>query len=165
MQTLLDILGNIGFDWKVALANLANFLIIFWLLNKFIFGRVRDILKKRKEDIRSSIEESQKAKTAILMAEEEKKGILAEAKMEAGVIAENAYKKAKQTVEMAIKDAEKEARAVVKDAEKIIEKKKLESEKELKKKTSDLVIAGLEKVLSSEISAVQHEKIIKKITS
>jgi F0F1-type ATP synthase membrane subunit b/b' len=43
---ILGILGKIGFDWQVALANLVNFLIIFWILKKFAFKPVREILQK-----------------------------------------------------------------------------------------------------------------------
>jgi len=165
METLLNILGNIGFDWKVALANLANFLIIFWLLNKFIFSKVREVLKKRKERIEESILDAEKAKTALLMADNEKEDILKQARMEAGLVAEQAFKKAKQTVELSVKNAQKEADKTVKDAEKLIEKKKIDAEKELQKKTVDMVVTGLQKVLESEMTPAIQEKVIKRITA
>jgi len=165
METLLNILGNIGFNWKVALANLVNFLIIFWLLNKFIFSIIRKNLSERKAKIEQGVEDAQKAETALMMAEEEKKGILKEAQIEAGAIAEDAFKKAKRTVEDSKKDAEKEAQVILKEADKTIEKKKAELEKELHRKTADMVVDGVRKIMVDEMDASLQSKIVTSLTS
>ena len=165
MQTVIDILTNIGFDWRVALANLFNFIIIFILLDKFVFGIVKRSLKQRKEKIEKGVEDAQKAETSLVMAEEEKQNIVKEAQVQANAIAADAYNKAKQTVNKSVKDAQAKADNIIKDAQKDIDRKKQEQEKELEKKAVHLVVSGMEKALKNEMTSELQEKIVKNITA
>ena len=165
MQVLLDILGNIGFDWRVALANLFNFIIIFLLLDKFIFTKVKKSLDERKKAIAEGVEKAQKADTALVMAEEEKKGILKEAQIEANAITADAHNRAKQTVSQSVKDAEREAKGVLDDAQKSILQKELDSQKRIEKASTEMVISGMEKVLKEDMTPELQEKMVKRITA
>jgi F-type H+-transporting ATPase subunit b len=164
MQAVIDILANIGFDWRVALANLFNFIVIFILLDKFVFGVVRKSLKKRKETIEKGVEDAQKADSALVMAEEEKKGILKEAQFQANSITADAYKKAKETVGLSVKEASERAEMVIVEAEKNIERKKNDQEKELQEKTVSMVVSGVEKILKEEMTPELQERMIKSIS-
>ena len=63
---MLEILGNIGFDWPVALANLVNFLIIFFLLHKFVFKPLGKTVEKRKRDIADGLAAADKNQQLLL---------------------------------------------------------------------------------------------------
>jgi len=164
MQTLLNILGNIGFDWKVALANLVNFLVIFWLLNKFIFSKIRVALDNRKKTIEQGVLDAEEAGAQLVMAEEKKKGILSDARMEANMVFDEAHKKAKRTIKDSVLDAEKEAKKVMTDAENKIEMRRKETEKEIQKQTTQMVVESVKKVLESEVDSAMQERITKQIT-
>ena len=164
MQAVIDILTNIGFDWRVALANLFNFIIIFILLDKFVFGVVRKSLKKRKETIEKGVEDAEKANSALVMAEEEKDGIVKEAYIQANSITADAYKKAKETVSRSVKEASDKAEIVMNEADLTIARKTKEQEKELQGKTVDMVISGMEKVLRDEMTPDIQERMVKNIT-
>jgi F0F1-type ATP synthase membrane subunit b/b' len=56
-----EILGKIGFDWQVALANLVNFLIIVFLLKKFAFKPIAKIIQDRQNKINEGLENAKKA--------------------------------------------------------------------------------------------------------
>jgi F-type H+-transporting ATPase subunit b len=164
MQAVIDILTNIGFDWRVALANLFNFIVIFMLLDKFVFGVVRRSLKARKETIEKGVEDAQKADSALVMAEEEKKEILKEAHIQANSISADAYKKAKETVGLSVKEASEKAELVMAEAEKNIERKKKDHEKELQGKTVRMVVSGVEKILKEEMTPELQERMIKSMS-
>lgn len=164
MQAVIDILSNIGFDWRVALANLFNFIIIFLLLDRFVFGIVRRSLKNRKETIEKGVQDAHKAETALVMAKEEKKGILKDAQVQANAITAEAFNKAKETVSQSVKDAEAEAAQVLIDAEKKIELKKKEAQKQIEKEAIDMVISGMEKILRDEMTPELQEKMVKRIS-
>jgi len=99
-----DVLGNLGFDWKVALANLVNFLIIYYLLRNVVFKKLGHAIKERQEKIQKGLDDAKKAESALVMAESEKEEILKKAQKESKNITEEADKKAK----VIISDSKKE---------------------------------------------------------
>lgn len=83
------------------IAVILNFIILIWMLNKFLYKPVQDILLKRKNFIESSLNEaSQKEKEAVEL---------------------------KNKYEDQIKHAKSEAHAIVNKASVLVEKMKLES--------------------------------------
>ena len=71
-MNILEILGNIGFDWRIAFANLVNFLIIFYLLKRYAFGPIGRILDERRRKIEEGLEHAREAETNLMMAKEER---------------------------------------------------------------------------------------------
>ena len=42
----MDALEILGIDVKVIVVQIIGFLILYWVLSKFLFGRVRDVITK-----------------------------------------------------------------------------------------------------------------------
>ncbi len=163
MERILEILGNIGFDWHVALANIVNFLVIFFVLKKFAFGPIRKILSDREEKIRTGVENATRAETALTMAGEERKRIISNADKTANEIVASAQKSGEGIVLEAKTTAEVEAESILeKNRAKLLREKK-EMEREVNGKIVDVVLMGVEKVLREEIDEARGENLIKKI--
>jgi F-type H+-transporting ATPase subunit b len=141
-----EVLGKLGFDWKVALANLVNFLIIYYLLRNVVFKKLGHAIKERQEKIQKGLDDAKKAETALVMAESEKDGILREAQKQSKKITEEADKKAKIIISDSKKEGNLEAEKIKGDALKDIEKVRLETEKKLQKDFVNMVLDGVEKV-------------------
>ena len=86
MEQILNILGSVGFNWHVALANFINFLIILFLLNKFFFGKLGKVITNRQEVIERGLAQASEAEKALTKADEKKKEIIHEAKRESHAI-------------------------------------------------------------------------------
>ena len=82
MDKILSILGSVGFNWHVALANFINFLIILFILNKFFFGKLGKTISDRKAIIEKGLSDATDAAKALASAEEKKKELIHEAKKE-----------------------------------------------------------------------------------
>jgi F-type H+-transporting ATPase subunit b len=89
MHEILNILGSVGFNWHVALANFFNFLIILFLLNKFFFKKIGATIDTRHSIIERGLTEARDAEKALASAEEEKNTILKEARKERDTIVAN----------------------------------------------------------------------------
>ena len=100
-----EILGKIGFDWHVALANLVNFLIIFFVLKKFAFTPIQKMLRERREKIEKGISDAQKAEKNLSRANIEKEEIIKEAQDNANRILSTSQADGKNL----IKDAKTQA--------------------------------------------------------
>ncbi len=108
MEQILTILGSVGFNWHVALANFINFLIILFILNKFFFGKLGKVISTRQQVIERGLSQASDAEKALASAEEEKKQIIHEAKKEGHVIVSEAQTQAENLAATIKTDAEKE---------------------------------------------------------
>lgn len=109
MQQILNILGSVGFNWHVALANFINFLIILFILNKFFFGKIGKTISERQEVIEKGIAQASEAEKALMRADEEKKEIIHDAKKEGHAIVSEAQQEAEALAATIKKEAEEEA--------------------------------------------------------
>jgi F-type H+-transporting ATPase subunit b len=88
MNALLEILGKIGFDWRMALFSLLNFLIIYYILKKFFFDMIVKSIDERQKKVKEGVENYEKAKTELGMAENNAKKIIDDAKKDANKLIE-----------------------------------------------------------------------------
>jgi F-type H+-transporting ATPase subunit b len=95
MSEILNILGSVGFNWHVALANFINFLIILFLLNKFFFGKIGKVIDARRTVIERGLSQASDAERALSHAQAEKEEIIAAAHKES----KNIVAKASATAE------------------------------------------------------------------
>ena len=148
---MLDILGTIGFDWRVAVANLVSFLIIYWILKRYVFGPVRAIIDERTQKIQEGLDKAQQSETELLVAQQKADETIKDAKAEANIIVANAKDIADQEVASAKGRAENEAKGVMEKAQAQIERDRKTMETELFTKTANLVALGVEKLLGEEV--------------
>lgn len=153
-----EILGKLGFDWKVALANLVNFLIIFYLLRNVVFKKLGKTIKERQEKIQKGLDDAKRAEGALVMAESEKEKILKDAQKESRKITENADIEGKKIVAEAKSLADEEAQKIKEAARLAIEREKTEAQKKLEKEYVAMVLDGVEKTLKNGIDRSKSEK-------
>jgi len=104
MDQILTILGSVGFNWHVALANFINFLIILFILNKFFFGKLGKTISNRQKIIERGLTQASDAEKALAHAEEEKKAIIHDAKKESHALVSEAQSQA-QLLAASIKES------------------------------------------------------------
>ncbi len=157
---ILSALGNIGFDWRLALANLVNFLIVFYLLKRFIWAPLRLRIEAREEEIVKGLEDARKAETALMMAEEKKSSILNEAKEERAALLKEARLNAEHTIAQATKDAQDKSQEILEATK----KRAIELEEQallaVREKAVELAISGARAVLREEVNEERSEKLI-----
>lgn len=159
---MLEILGKIGFDWQVALANLFNFVVIFLILKKFAFKPIFKIINERQQKIDQGLSDAEKAKNDLVQAEQIKKQKLDEAKSSANQIIGEAQKHGDKIISLSEIEAEKAKKEILKDGQKELEDQKKKMEKKLEKEVSEMIMSGVEKVLKENLSQTEKEKIISK---
>jgi len=162
---MIEILGKVGFDWQVALANFVNFVIIFFILKKFAFRPILKIVNERQNKIDEGLLNAEKAESNLLMAEENRKQIVSKAKLEANNIIGDAQTKGESIIEKSKEDALSVRVNIIKEGEIEIEEKRKSLQKELQKENSSLIIESLEKILHKKFTKEENEYYIKNILS
>jgi F-type H+-transporting ATPase subunit b len=165
MQEILNILGSLGFNWHVALANFVNFLIILFLLNKFFFGKIGKTLSEREKIIECGLTQAHEAERKLAHAEEEKDEIIKGAHKEKGVILANAESLAREVAST----LEQEAQAsIVSRMKKLEEEEKAITatvEKAFAQKAPYLVAAMYAKTLANEMTKEDNEALIARMSA
>ena len=157
-----EVLANIGFDWQVALANFVNFMIIFFILKKFVFGPVSKVIKKRQETIQSGIDNAKNSETELLVAKQKAEEELKKARNEANQIVAKAKENGDDLLASAQAEADGKVDIAMAQAHKNIEKQKEQMEREVLEKTAELVVKGVEKILDEDVDSVKNQSLNKR---
>ncbi len=143
----MDALSGIGFDWRVALINFINFLIILWIFSKFIFPKILKVLKKRKEEIQKGIENTKKTEELLKKINEIKEKILSKAKEDAFIYLKKTKDSAEKMKKSMFNKTQKEVENIIFLAKKSGEKEKQEIIKSSEKEIAKNAILMAEKIL------------------
>jgi len=165
MDYILEILGRIGFDWRMGAFNLINFLIIFWILKRYAFKPVLKVINERQEKIREGVDNAQKAKTELGMAEKKSQEIIDEAKGKANKIVEDATLQTKDITDKMKAKAKEEIEVLVAQAKTKMEIDKKDMLEQVRKESGQLVVAAVEKILGEKMDGKKDEKFISEMLS
>ncbi len=163
MNAVLDALHNLGFDWHVALANLVNFLIIFYILKRFFFGTISKTLTDRKEKIEKGLQDAKEAALVLEEADKRKSDILVEAREKATLVLSETEQRASKLSQSLEIEANKKADVILSDAYKKIAFLEEESELALSKRIPQLAAKAVESILMEKMSPEENKKFISKL--
>lgn len=166
MDIITTALDKLGFDWQIALANLVNFGLIFFLLNKLVFKKLAQSIQERKEIIEEGVNNSIQSETLLSQAKQDAEKTKQEAKQEAlGIIADASHKAQEYTSDAEHRALQIEEKLVA-DAKKRAELT-FESELQMQKiELAEKLVLASKKVFLSEFSdsKKQEEFIAKQLS-
>lgn len=156
MQTLEIISVNI---WQI-LISLANLVILFLLMKKFLYKPVHKMLDERQKAVDSQYKDADDAKR---IAEEDRdrwEQKMQTAETAANEILQNATDNASRRGDAIIAEAKDKADGIVRAAENEAELQRIKAEDDIKNDIVDLSAALTEKLLSREINSDDHKAFI-----
>jgi F-type H+-transporting ATPase subunit b len=160
MDYILETLGKVGFDWRMGLFSLINFVLVFWILKKLFFKKIVDTINERQSTIQEGLDNFEKSKTELGMATLRSEEIIHTAKADANAILEKAHEQAKVQGEQMKTKAREEVESIVVQAKKNIEAQKQEMKEELHRETVSLVISVAEKILGEKMDDKKNDSYI-----
>ncbi len=151
MVDIIEILGKIGFDWRMALFSLINFLVVFFLLSKFFFKKISETLQTRQAEIQKGLEDAEKAKYDLAMANQKYDELVGNAKVKANEIVNAAIIDAKDVSNKIKTETELEIENMRAQAEKNLAKERGRMIEDVRKSASNLVVSATEKLIGKEV--------------
>jgi len=142
-----------------------SFTIVFFVMSKFAWPAISDMLDKRAETIREALERAEAAKIEAERLLEEYRLTMAEARKEAGTILQQAKQAAETTRSEASAKAQTEYDALLVKAREAIEGEKRAAIAELQQSVADISVAVAGKLIGTELSKDDHLKVIEKYVS
>lgn len=161
----MELLGKLGLDWKLLLAQVINFLILFFLLRKFLYKPILSIIEKRQKKIKHGLANAEKAEKDLVHASARAEKIINKAnKMSHNIIkksenqAEDIKNKIISETEIRIKDMQSQAQEEIAQA-------KEQMMADAKDELFDLIIMASEKVLMEKIDGDKDKILVEKALS
>lgn len=142
------------------IAQILNLFLQAFLIKKFLFNPVREILAKRKAMADAEISDATKAKEEALAMKSEYEQDMAQAKSRANDIVANAQKNANAQSEEILREANRQATAIKAKAESDIAQEKKKAVNEIKNEIGSIAMDIAGKVIEREISESDHQKLI-----
>ena len=156
MQNLDIISVNL---WSI-LISLANLVLLFLIIKKFLYKPVKNMLAARKDAIDSQYRRAEEAEHTALMQKEQYETKLAGAKGEADQILQSAVQNARDREKDILTEAKTEADRILRRAEENAAMELKKAESAIKNEIVEVSTKLSEKILQREISAEDHEDLI-----
>lgn len=140
--------------------SLANLLILFFILKKFLFKPVKKMLAERKNEIDNQYKKAEETEKIAHDSKVQWEKKLKDADIEADQIIKAAEVNANRKKESIISDANTKAENIIRRAQEDADAERIKAQEEIKKEIVDVssVLAG--KILEREINMEDHKKII-----
>ncbi len=145
--------------WQI-LISLANLLILFLLLKKFLYAPINNMLAKRRAEIDSKYSDAEEASSKAHKTLDELEERLAGAKLEAESIVKEAASAADARGEKILEEAKLEAENIIRKAEEHAKRELKKTEETIKTQIVEVSTAISEKLLEREINADDHRALI-----
>ena len=156
MQNLDIISVNL---WQI-LISLANLVILFFILKKFLYKPVTKMLEARRDEIDEQYSDAENAKNSAEAKDAELTERLAGAKAEAEGIVKEAADIAKARGDKIVEEARATADGIIRQAEEDAELERKRVGETIKEQIVDVSTALAEKMLEREVNADDHKALI-----
>ena len=159
----MEILKNFGVNPILLSAQIVNFLIILFVLKKFLYKPILELLKKRQTMIKEGIKQAEESRNRLEKVVIEEKSILRNAQLQAKELMEDAKQESIELTLQMNEAAKKQTEKILKDARDQIARESLETEKKLAINTSKLAVSFLQKALAEFFSGKEQKEVVSNV--
>ena len=157
-----SLISTFNIEWQLVLAQLVNFAIVLYVLYRFAYGPILNLMTERTEKIDKGIKDAEDAGKKLTEITEKEKAVLVEARKQAQEIVTKAEVVAVKNKEEIIVVAKEQSAKILADAEKKIEMEKTKMMQEVKGQIAELVVAATGKVIGEKMDAEKDADLIAK---
>jgi F-type H+-transporting ATPase subunit b len=156
----MEIIQKFGLETKLFLFQLVNFLVIVFILKKFLFKPLKKMLDERKRKIEQSLQDAENAKAALENAGEERKKILIDAKVGADKLMSSVKASADETKDKTLAEAKSRSQQIIEEAKNKASAEFENMNKQIGKMSVDVSSKIISKVLSDLFTEEEKQKLM-----
>lgn len=157
----MEALHTLGIDWKLLIAQVVNFIVLLYLLNRFLYKPVLGLMETRSKHIKDSIAKAQAIDASLEKTKEEQDRLLSEARREAKSILDDARSHSEEIVARAKENATAESERIIAEGARLAEAEAEHVKRSLKSEIGSLAILATERVLRRNPDAVLRDELQK----
>jgi F-type H+-transporting ATPase subunit b len=156
---------QLGINVTGLIAQLVNFLVLFFLLRTFLFPRVVQMLDARAARIRESVERAEQIQRDAERTEQQFQEQIAEARREGQTIVANAAQISQRIQAEAQEKAHRDAEAFLARARDQIQRETEQARTELRQQVASLALLAAGRVVERSLDEKQHVDLIERVLS
>ena len=156
----MELLKNLGVDGPKLIAQLINFGIVMFVLWRFAYKPVLEMLENRRQKIAEGMDNAEKIKAELAETEAERDKVMAKANQRAEKLIADAKEAAKQVGEAEGQRAVKQAEGIIRKAHEATEADRDKMMTELKAEIGRLVVDTTAKVSGKVLTAEDQQRLI-----
>ncbi len=157
---MISIMEKLGIELPLLITQIINFLIVLFVLNKFLYKPILKVLLERKKKIAEGLAWAQKAEAEEEKLTQRKQEIVKEAREEARVILENAKKGGQKLKEEFLLEGKKELAQLKAKLQGDADGKVEDLSRELTTSTIDIAAAMVKQILPKIMTREDQHKLI-----
>lgn len=150
---------KLGINWGLLIAQLFNVIVLIWLLARFLYRPVLNMLNERTRRIEESLRDAEQVKEQLARAKQDYDAELARARQEAAGILAQAQERAKAQEQEIIAQARQEAERIRAEARAQAVQERDQLLRDLKNQMAELVTLTAARVLGEELK-MDHSRLI-----
>jgi F-type H+-transporting ATPase subunit b len=150
---------KLGINWALLIAQLFNFGILVWLLWRFLYTPVLNMLNERTRRVQEGLQDAERVREQLARAKQDYDAELARARQEAAGILAQAQERAKTQEQEIIAQARQEGERIRSEAREQAMQEREQLLRDLKNQMAELVTMTATRVLGEELKS-NHERLI-----
>jgi len=155
-------ISALGLDPKAFIIQLITFLLVFYVIKRYVFGRVVDLLDKRREVIEQGVQLTAEMVVQRDKLDKEVENTMKKARVEANEVLARTQDQASAMIKEAEAAAQAKVDAMVSEAHKKIEDDTQKARRKLEKDLLSLVVEATEIVTEEKIDAGKDAKLLER---
>lgn len=154
------VFAALGIDWKTLVFQIVAFVILVFLLGKFVYPILMKTVDARQAEIEAGTRAAEEAEKRAEEANKNIEKLLKQARLEASEIVSTAKEEASAAIETAEQKSKVRAEHIVAEAHAELEKDIIAAKKMLHNETLNLVAQATEKIVGKTVSSKIDETVI-----
>ena len=151
---------SLGVNGLAILLHAINFLILLFLLQRFLYKPVMTMLDQRATTIRESVEAAERARQESARADQERLEALREARRQAEEIVTRAQQEADRIRSERLAQAQDEAQRIVTRAQEEATAERQQAMQELQGQVADLAVLAASRIISRSLDPQAHRALV-----
>lgn len=158
----MEILNQFGINPLLLAAQVVNFLILLWILNKLLYKPILRVLEERKKKIEGSLKNAEEIEIKLQKASEDAEKILEKAFIESEKIIAQSKQMEIQITDESRKTAQEIITGAQKEAEEVINAERAKLNQQMREQLGNMIFLTFEKVAGKTITKEDQKRIIEK---
>jgi F-type H+-transporting ATPase subunit b len=154
-----DLLTALKINFKVLFTQFIGFMVLFWLLKKFLFGRVMDLIQSRTDEIRGAYDANERIRDEVSSLKLQYEQRLQEARKEAETIVQSATQRAEKAGQEIIEKTRQEAAQIRDRGLAEIEQEKKRVITEIRRDVVNLSVDIARKIITKAVDEKEAAKL------
>ncbi len=144
-------------------AQIAAFVLLIWLVNRYLWGPLTAALEQRRQQIADGLASAEQGNQNLADAQVRTAEMKEQAQSKAAEIIAHAEKRAREIEEEAKTKAREESERIKQSAQSEIEQQIAQARESLRRQVSNIAVAGAARILQKEVDATVHAAALKEL--